>query len=102
MLSLMADQIAVAVDNARLLDLEQHRSRQLELINSIGKHLSRALVVEKLMETAVVLLRDHFPQRRIDLFHKEFIEAADQLLYEAKRQGGDRVVYRLARTNSPS
>ncbi|MSO22445.1 MAG: diguanylate cyclase [Acidobacteria bacterium] len=32
----------------------------------------------------------------------EFIEAADQLLYEAKRQGGNRVVFRLARTNSPS
>ena len=78
LLSLMADQIAVAVDNARLLDLEQHRSRQLELINSIGKHLSTALVVEKLMETAVVLLRDHFPQRRIDLFH--FDEAKQSLL----------------------
>jgi len=33
---------------------------------------------------------------------KEFIEAADQLLYEAKRQGGNRAVYRLARTNAPS
>src|SRR5262245_5101798 len=71
LLSLMADQIAVAVDNARLLDLEQGRSRQLELINNIGKHLSKALVVEKLMETAVVLLREHFPQRHIDIFYLE-------------------------------
>ena len=69
LLSLMADQIAVAVDNARLLDLEQRRSRQLELINSIGKRLTTALVVEKLMETAVALLRDHFPERRIDLLY---------------------------------
>ena len=74
----MADQIAVAVDNARLLDLEQRRSRQLELINSIGKRLTTALVVEKLMETAVVLLRDHFPQRRIDLFY--FDEAKRSLI----------------------
>ena len=78
LLSLMGDQIAVAVDNARLLDLEQHRSRHLEVINSIGKHLPTALVVEKLMETALVLLRDHFPQRRIDLFH--FDEAKQSLI----------------------
>ena len=69
LLSLMADQIAVAVDNARLLDLEQRRSSQLELINNIGKRLTTALVVEKLMEMAVVLLRAHFPQRRIDLLY---------------------------------
>ena len=71
LLSLMADQIAVAVDNARLLDLEQRRSQQLELINNIGKHLSKALVVEKLMETALVLLREHFSQRHIDIFYLE-------------------------------
>jgi len=33
---------------------------------------------------------------------KEFIEGADQLLYEAKRQGGNRAVYRLARTITQS
>ncbi|MCI0420233.1 MAG: response regulator, partial [Acidobacteria bacterium] len=67
LLSLIADQIGVAVDNARLLDLEQRRSMQLELVNSIGKRLTSALVVEKLLETAVVLLKDHFPQQRIDI-----------------------------------
>ena len=82
LLSLMADQIAAAVDNARLLDLEQRRSRQLELINSIGKRLTTALVVEKLMETAVVLLRDHFPQRRIELF---YFDDAKRLLFRAQQ-----------------
>jgi diguanylate cyclase (GGDEF)-like protein/PAS domain S-box-containing protein len=78
LLSLMADQIAAAVDNARLLHLEQHRSAQLELINSIGKRLTTALVVEKLMETAVVLLREHFPRRRIDVLY--FDEARRSLI----------------------
>jgi len=84
LLSLMADQIAVAVDNARLLDLEQRRSKQLELINSIGKRLTTALVVEKLMETAVALLRDHFPERRIDLLY--FDETRRSLI--RTQQGG--------------
>jgi two-component system, cell cycle response regulator len=35
------------------------------------------------------------------LSEKEFIEFADQLMYEAKRQGGDRVVYRLAKSSQP-
>lgn len=69
LLSLIADQIAVAVDNARLLDLEQHRSKQLEIINTIGKHLTSALVVEKLLETAVVLLKDYFQYKYIDIYH---------------------------------
>lgn len=86
LLSLMADQIAVAVDNARLLDLEQRRSRQLELINSIGKRLTTALVVEKLMETAVLLLRDHFPQRRIDLF---YFDETKQSLIRTQQAGSE-------------
>ena len=86
LLSLMADQIAVAVDNARLLDLEQRRSRQLELINSIGKRLTTALVVEKLMETAVVLLRDHFRERRIDLL---YFDAAKRSLIRTQQPGSE-------------
>ncbi|MBM3804370.1 MAG: GAF domain-containing protein [Acidimicrobiia bacterium] len=86
LLSLMADQIAVAVDNARLLDLEQRRSWQLELINSIGKHLTAALVVEKLLESAVVLLREHFPERRIDVFR--FDEARRSLVRTQQARAG--------------
>ncbi|MBM3804369.1 MAG: sensor domain-containing diguanylate cyclase [Acidimicrobiia bacterium] len=37
---------------------------------------------------------------REGMSEKEFIESADQLLYEAKRQGGNRVIYRLARINT--
>jgi diguanylate cyclase (GGDEF)-like protein/PAS domain S-box-containing protein len=69
LLSLIADQIAVAVDNARLLDLEQRRSQLLEIVNSIGKRLTSALVVEKLLETAVVLLKDHFQYKYVDIYH---------------------------------
>jgi diguanylate cyclase (GGDEF)-like protein/PAS domain S-box-containing protein len=69
LLGVVADQIAVAVDNARLLDLEQRRTKQLEIVNHIGKRLTSALVVEKLLETAVGLLRDHFQYKYIDIYH---------------------------------
>ena len=68
LLSLIADQIAVGVDNARLLDLEQRRSKQLEIVNSIGKRLTAALVVDKLLETAVVLMREYFRYKYVDIY----------------------------------
>jgi diguanylate cyclase (GGDEF)-like protein/PAS domain S-box-containing protein len=77
-LSPIADQVAVAVDNARLLDLEQRRSRQLEVLDHIGKQLTSALVVEKLLEKAIYLLKDHFPYRHIDIFY--FDENRTQLI----------------------
>ncbi len=64
----IADQIAVAVDNARLLELELRRSRQLEIINHIGKQLTSSLVVDKLLESAICLLRDHFQYKYIDIY----------------------------------
>jgi diguanylate cyclase (GGDEF)-like protein/PAS domain S-box-containing protein len=69
LLSLIADQIAVAVDNARLLDLEQRRSKLLETVNNIGKRLTSALVVDKLLETAVILLKEHFHYKYLDIYH---------------------------------
>ncbi len=78
-LSPIADQVAVAVDNARLLDLEQRRSRQLEVLNHIGEQLTSALVVEKLLEKAIYLLKDHFHYRHIDIFY--FNENRTQLLH---------------------
>ncbi|PYV93662.1 MAG: hypothetical protein DMG05_00865 [Acidobacteria bacterium] len=67
-LSPIADQTAVAVDNARLLELELRRSRQLEIINHIGKQLNSSLVAEKLLTKAIYLLSDYFQYRYIDIF----------------------------------
>src|SRR5262245_21689579 len=39
----IADHVAVAVDNARLMELVLKRSRQVEIINHIGKQLNSAL-----------------------------------------------------------
>jgi len=76
LLTLVADQVAVVVDNARLLDLEQRRTKQLKIVNSIFKRLTSALVVEKLLETAVVALKDHFRYKHINVFHLDEPESA--------------------------
>jgi diguanylate cyclase (GGDEF)-like protein/PAS domain S-box-containing protein len=65
----IADQVAVGVENARLLELQLRRSRQLEIINHIGKQLTSALVVDKLLEDASVLLKDYFQYKYIDIFY---------------------------------
>ena len=85
MLTLVADQIAVAVDNARLLDLEQRRSKLLEIVNNIGKRLTSALVVEKLLETAITLLKDHFDYKYIDIY---YFDETRSLLIPTRRRGG--------------
>ncbi|MEW5974650.1 MAG: diguanylate cyclase [Acidobacteriota bacterium] len=81
----VADQIAVAVDHARLLELELQRSRQLEIINDIGKQLSSALVVERLLERAISLLKQFFDYQHIDVFY--FNEDQTRL---CRVQAGDR------------
>jgi sigma-B regulation protein RsbU (phosphoserine phosphatase) len=64
----IADHVAVAVDNARLMELELRRLRQVETINHIGKQLNSALDAEKLCYKAINLLRDNFPYKYIDIF----------------------------------
>ncbi len=65
----IADQVAVAVDNARLLELELRRSKQLEILHNIGRQLTSALVVERLLERALCLLKDHLHFSHIDIFY---------------------------------
>jgi diguanylate cyclase (GGDEF)-like protein/PAS domain S-box-containing protein len=65
----IADQVSVAVDNARLLELELRRSRQLEILHHVGRQLTSALVVERLLERAILLLKDHFQYRHIEIFY---------------------------------
>jgi|GEM_PF-877224 len=64
----IADHVAVAVDNARLMELEQRRSRQVEIINHIGKQLNSALDTETLCAQAVRLLKDNFAYKYVDIF----------------------------------
>jgi diguanylate cyclase (GGDEF)-like protein/PAS domain S-box-containing protein len=64
----VADQISVAVENARLLALEVRRSRQLEIINSIGRQLTFSQSVEQLGKKAVQLLQGQFHFLQVEIF----------------------------------
>jgi diguanylate cyclase (GGDEF)-like protein/PAS domain S-box-containing protein len=87
----IADHVAVAVDNARLMELEQRRSRQVEIINHIGKQLNLALDTEALCAKAVYLLKDNFSYKYVDIFR--FSEARTELIrskYQEYDLFGDR------------
>jgi diguanylate cyclase (GGDEF)-like protein/PAS domain S-box-containing protein len=82
----IADHVAVAVDNARLMELVLKRSRQVEIINHIGKQLNSALDAEKLCTKAIYLLRDNFPYKYIDIFR---LNEAKSSLIRTKHQEYD-------------
>jgi nitrate/nitrite-specific signal transduction histidine kinase len=56
----IGNQIAVAIENARLFTSEQRRAEQFSVISEVGGHISSILDVENLLETIVRLLKETF------------------------------------------
>lgn len=59
-LALFASQAAVALENARLYQVERRRSRQIEFVNLIARASSSAAGIEQLMSILSELLADMF------------------------------------------
>ncbi len=96
----MANQISVAIDNARLLELEVRRSRQLELIHQFGRQLTTTLSLEELQEKSIALLKKHFQFPQVDLFR---FDASLQLLSripigESNLKPDEGILYQAARS----
>lgn len=96
----MANQISVAIDNARLLELEVRRSKQLELIHQFGHQLTTTLSLEELQEKSVALLKKHFQFQQVDLFR---FDASLELLFripigEYNLQPNEEILYQAARS----
>jgi len=65
LLSLFADQAAIAVENARLVETEQQRAKRLAILNHIARALSATLNLDELLElvyreTTTVIQADAF------------------------------------------
>jgi len=60
MLSALADQVSVAVDNARLFEDAQQRAVQLEVASEVARHATAILDVGQLLEETVDLISDRF------------------------------------------
>lgn len=60
MLSALADQVSVAVDNARLFEDAQQRAVQLEVASEVARHATAILDVGQLLDETVDLISDRF------------------------------------------
>ena len=60
LLSHIADQIAVAIENATLFEAEQRRAEQFRVISEVGGHITSILDVDELLQEIVRLLKTAF------------------------------------------
>ena len=68
LVTLFAAQAAVAIENARLFDNASRRSAQLDVLNRIGRELTRILDLDKLLQTVAQLVREGFSYQNLQVF----------------------------------
>ncbi|HKZ85583.1 MAG TPA: GAF domain-containing protein [Anaerolineae bacterium] len=56
----LANQLAVAIENARLFETEQRRADQFRAINEVGRHITSILTVDDLLAQTVRLIQETF------------------------------------------
>ena len=66
--TLFAAQPAVAIENARLFETETHRSAQLDVLNLMGRELTRIFDLERLLKKVAELLREGFQYQNVQIF----------------------------------
>jgi GAF domain-containing protein/HAMP domain-containing protein/anti-sigma regulatory factor (Ser/Thr protein kinase) len=79
LLSNIADQIAVAIENATLFEAEQRRAEQFRVITEVGGHITSILDVDELLREIVRLLKTTFGYYQVTI---GLIEG-DQLVFRA-------------------
>jgi len=63
----LANQAAIAIENARLFVAEQRRAEQFRVISEVGRHMTSILNVENLLDEVVCLIRDTFGYYLVDI-----------------------------------
>ena len=75
----LADQVAIAIENARLFIGEQRRADQFRVISEVGGHISSILDVEVLLQEMSRLIREAF-----GYYHVAFgLIEEDEVIYKA-------------------
>ncbi|HEY42791.1 MAG TPA: GAF domain-containing protein [Anaerolineae bacterium] len=75
----LADQVAIAIENARLFNEEQRRADQFRVISEVGGQITSILDVNVLLEEMARLIRDAF-----DYYHVAFgLIEGDEVVYKA-------------------
>jgi diguanylate cyclase (GGDEF)-like protein len=71
LLTLFSTQASMALQNARLYSLEQKRATQLQAINSIARHATSILELDKLVHSVCTLVQRCFPGDQACVLLKE-------------------------------
>ena len=84
----LADQAAIAIENARLFDAEQRRAEQFRVISEVGSHVASILAVEDLLAEMAGLIQGAFNFYLVEI---GLVEARDLVfMTRANRAGEDR------------
>jgi signal transduction histidine kinase len=65
LLTSIANQIGVAIENARLFETQQRRAEQFRVINEVGRRISSILAVDELLMQTARLIRQAFNYRLV-------------------------------------
>ena len=63
----LANQAAIAIENARLFDAEQRRAEQFQVMSEVGQRMTSILDVDQLLTEIVSLIRDAFGYYLVDI-----------------------------------
>jgi len=66
--TLFAAQAAVAIENARLYATETRRSAQLDVLNLMGREMTRIFDLDQLLEKVAELMREGFRYQNVQIF----------------------------------
>jgi len=64
----LGDQVAVAIENARLFEEAQGRARQLDAISQVGRRISAILDLDELLGEVVELIQESFQYYHVHIF----------------------------------
>jgi PAS domain S-box-containing protein len=64
----MADQIAITIQNRRLLEQTERRATRLNAVAQVGQSISRMLDLEEIFNSTVELIRDRFGFYHVSIF----------------------------------
>ena len=68
LLDTIANQAAIAIENARLYESERRRAAQLAMVNEVGKKISSTLDPDKLLKTVTASIQDIFNYNSVSVY----------------------------------
>lgn len=66
-IQIIADQLAVAIEHARLFETEQRRAARISAINRIGRLITSSLSLDEIIQTAVEAINEHLRYHNVAL-----------------------------------